>query len=548
MLVSAAAGTVDIVKRKAKPLIAGYARFLAFLGGSKPGQFLVKWFWTILITVFAGFLRLIHLGHPHALVFDETYYVKDGWSLIKHAVELQWPDNPNPDFVSGKTNIMGPGAEYVVHPPIGKWLIGIGEWLFGIDNSFSWRFATAIAGTATVFLMILVGKRLMHSQVLGCVAGLLLAVDGEAIVMSRTGILDGFIGCFALLGFWFVLKDRDQMKARLRERCMAVVGHGPTGVPVYQSLRWGPKLGMRWYLLGAGVALGLCTAVKWSGLYFIAVFGILVAAWDMADRKAAGIKYWWAAGFLKDATKAFCLIVLVAVAVYLASWSGWFATSDGWDRQWADTHPAHGLGKLFPNALRSLLYYHSQAYEFHTHLTTPHDYQSNPLLWLFQQRPTSFYWENVTKVLPAAEQKKCGSTGCFQAITSLGNPIIWWAGILGLLVVLFFAVFWADRRAWAILAGYIGGYVPWLFFMKRTIFTFYTVAFVPFVVLAVVFALGVLIGPRGTSAKRRKVGLIVAGVVVVLAMAMAAFFWPIWTGETVHYNFWYAHMWFNSWI
>ncbi|MGO1770698.1 MAG: hypothetical protein ACTHZX_12160, partial [Microbacterium sp.] len=35
----------------------------------------------MLITAVAAVVRFVALGHPHELVFDETYYVKDAWSL-----------------------------------------------------------------------------------------------------------------------------------------------------------------------------------------------------------------------------------------------------------------------------------------------------------------------------------------------------------------------------------------------------------------------------------------------------------------------------------
>ncbi|WQD12576.1 MAG: hypothetical protein U1U88_000586 [Lawsonella clevelandensis] len=36
---------------------------------------------------------------------------------------------------------------------------------------------------------------------------------------------------------------------------------------------FGPRWGFRWWRFTAGVFLGLAMAVKWSGLYFVAVFG-----------------------------------------------------------------------------------------------------------------------------------------------------------------------------------------------------------------------------------------------------------------------------------
>ncbi|MCB8794041.1 hypothetical protein LJD39_26320, partial [Escherichia coli] len=88
-----------------------------------------------------------------------------------------------------------------------------------------------------------------------------------------------------------------------------------------QHLLYGPWLGIRWWRVAAGVALGLCAGSKWSGLFFIAGFGLLTIFWDMSARRAAGIRYWVTGTLLKDSPVAFLSIVPVALASYLASWT-----------------------------------------------------------------------------------------------------------------------------------------------------------------------------------------------------------------------------------
>jgi dolichyl-phosphate-mannose--protein O-mannosyl transferase len=110
---------------------------------------------------------------------------------------------------------------------------------------------------------------------------------------------------------------------------------------------------------------------------------------------------------------------------------------------------------------------------------------------------------------------------------------------------------WALRRDWragAILAGFMGGYAPWFLLGDRTIYSFYAVAFVPYVVLACVYVLGLLIGGPKASPLHRKIGLGITGAFIVLEIVLFAFFWPIYTAQVVPYSFWSAHMWFPSWI
>ena len=76
------------------------------------------------------------------------------------------------------------GYTFIVHPPLGKWFIAIGEYLFGY-NSLGWRFPSAVAGTLAVVLLARLVRRMTRSTLLGLVAGLLLALDGLRFALSR---------------------------------------------------------------------------------------------------------------------------------------------------------------------------------------------------------------------------------------------------------------------------------------------------------------------------------------------------------------------------
>src|SRR5262249_21899745 len=154
------------------------------------------------VTAFAAFMRFYRLAIPRALIFDETYYAKDAWSILMHGVEWNPVTNANNLIMAGHTDIFqacnGTGCgEYVVQPPLGKLAIAVGEWLFGL-NSVGWRVAPALFGTLAVLVMCRVGRRFTRSTLLGCLAGLLLSLDGLEFVLSRTGILDIFLMFFVL--------------------------------------------------------------------------------------------------------------------------------------------------------------------------------------------------------------------------------------------------------------------------------------------------------------------------------------------------------------
>jgi dolichyl-phosphate-mannose-protein mannosyltransferase len=499
------------------------------------------WLGPLVIAGLGGFLRFWHLGRPHQLVFDETYYVKQGYSIWKYGIErANVPSLKSPDslFTRGTPDVFVPYGDSVVHPPVGKWMIGFGESLFGIDSSFGWRFASAVVGTLSIVMLARIGRRLFGSTLLGCIAGLLLAVDGEHFVHSRTGLLDIFVMFWALAAFGFFLIERDRARAKLAAKVTAEAAATGSARPA----GLGPGLGFRPYRLAAGICLGLCCGTKWSGVYFLAVFALMSLLWDVGARRAVGVRDWVRAGVVRDGVTGFLSTVPVAVVVYLASWAGWFHSTTGYARQWGHDHPSKDYGWI-PDSLRSLWHYHQWMYQFHTHLDSFHQYRANPWSWLIQGRPTSFFYESPKKGVDG-----CDVAQCSKAILSLGTPSIWWGATLALLVLLFR---WALRRDWragAVLAGLLAGYVPWFQYEHRTIFTFYSVAFVPWVVLAVTYVIGLTLGPPLASWSRRLWGGTAVGVYLTGTVLLFFFYWPIYTAQVIPYAEWVRRMWFPSWI
>ncbi|WP_263731825.1 dolichyl-phosphate-mannose--protein mannosyltransferase [Cellulomonas sp. SG140] len=504
---------------------------------------LLGWLLPLAVTAFGGIIRFWRLAVPHNLVFDETYYVKEAYSLLVRGYEASWGQDPNPRFEAGDVSMLQVDPEYVVHPPVGKWMIGLGIQLGGgVTSSFAWRLSVAVCGTLAILMIARIGRRLFASTALGTLAGLFLAVDGQAIVHSRVSLLDPFLMFFCLAAFGFLLLDRDQARHRLAVRAAAVLDSGG-------QLGDGPGLGIRWWRLAAAVSLGLAIGTKWSGMYFLALFGLMSVAWDMSARRAVGVRHWVRAGIVRDGVVAGFSMVLIAAAVYLASWTGWFLSKDGWGRQWAAENPGQGVQWL-PPALRSLWKYHQDMWHFHVTLETPHAYQANPLGWIVQWRATSyFYPTDISGLQGSAALHACGAKACSQAITALGNPLIWWGGAAAALVAVFWLIRFRDWRAGAVLSGIVAGWFPWFMYMHRTIFTFYSVAFVPWVVLTLVYLLGLLIGPQTPGEERsRSLAIVWVSAFATLVVAVGAFFYPVWTAWVIPYDQWHLRMWLQSWV
>ena len=81
---------------------------------------------------------------------------------------------------------------------------------------FGWRIAVAILGILSVLAVARIVRRLTRSNLIGTLAGLFLAIDGLAIVMSRTALLDNSLMFFVVLAFGALLLDRDRTRPASR--------------------------------------------------------------------------------------------------------------------------------------------------------------------------------------------------------------------------------------------------------------------------------------------------------------------------------------------
>src|SRR6266576_2607134 len=173
---------------QAGPDRAGSRERIAAIGdrlmSPMPADRLWGWVGPLVVTAFAAVLRFSRLSVPHAVE----------WNAI--ANPAGYPPGQsyvNNLLLSGGTHIFAPCSGYscgeaVVHPEVGKYLIAIGEWVFGL-NPFGYRVASALFGSLAILLMCRIARRLTRSTLLGCIAGLLLSLDGMEFVLSRTGIL-----------------------------------------------------------------------------------------------------------------------------------------------------------------------------------------------------------------------------------------------------------------------------------------------------------------------------------------------------------------------
>jgi dolichyl-phosphate-mannose-protein mannosyltransferase len=492
------------------------------LGPPPPTDRLRGWLVTLTLTLVAGAVRFAGLGQPTdggTPVFDEKHYVPQAWQMLRNGgVE----DNP--------------GYELVVHPPLGKQLIALGELALGY-NGVGWRAAAAVAGTLTVLLVVRVGRRLTRSTLLGGIAGVLLICDGLSHVQSRIGMLDAFAALFVVAAFATLVCDRDDVRARMA----VVAGEGRIGDSPH-----GPRLGVRWWRLGAGVLLGLGCAVKWSGVYWLAAFAVLMLVWDYTARRTAGVEQPLRGTVVRDLVPALWALAVIPALAYLSSWWAWFDSETGIDRHAVgDEIGPGGPWAFLPDGLRGLWYYSGKVLSFHSGLTTQvsgvHPWESKPWTWPMGLRPMLYHYASGPEITG------CGGQSCVSAVMLIGTPALWWPalGVLGF--ALWRTATRFDWRYGAVLVGYAAGIVPWFLNIERQMYFFYMAPVAPFLVLATALVMGEIIGSVRVTRERRQTGLLVVGLWVGLVVANFVWLWPILTGLPITPEMWEAQLWLPSW-
>ncbi|MFZ9227657.1 MAG: phospholipid carrier-dependent glycosyltransferase, partial [Candidatus Nanopelagicales bacterium] len=103
-------------------------------------------------------------------------------------------------------------------------------------------------------------------------------------------------------------------------------------------------------------------------------------------------------------------------------------------------------------------------------------------------------------------------------------------------------------RAGTIVALFLAGWAPWLIFPERTMFYFYAISFLPFLVISISYVANLIyqgLLARGQSLKT----FYVVGISLLIATIILSFyFYPIWTAISLPKEEWLARMWFAKWI
>ena len=382
------------------------------------------------------------------------------------------------------------------HPPLGKVLMSLGVRIFGM-TPFGWRFMGALVGVMMLPLMYLLAMQLTKSTKLSAIAMCLLALDSMHFTQTRIATIDSYAVFWILLMYFFMIRAV-QMDWRQVSLGRFLVPLGLCGVTM------GVAIATKW--IGAYAAVGLAVLLFWKLISEIARGGAL-------RREAVRRSLW---------TVAFCLLffVLIPLLIYYFSYTGQLKYEG-----------VNGFGDMFSmERVRRVIELQESMLNYHAGLGGDTHYFRSPWYqWPVIWWPMWYY--SGTPYL---------SAGTISSISCMGNPAVWWTGLVALLFILI-ASAWRRRapKSWLIvLIGFASQFLPWVL-VPRSTFIYHYFASVPFIILCTVLMLDEL-------RKRSEKGFrwIACGL-LALSLILFVAFYPLESGLPVSRNYAQYLRWFK---
>ena len=189
-------------------------------------SFYTRALWLLLIISF--FLRLFRLGIPDAYIFDEVYHVPSIRAISQNNLDAYNPFAKAPE----------PNTAYDwLHPPLAK-LIQAGSVRLLGDNSFAWRFPSAVFGTASIAALYFLALTLFNSQPLALLAAAIFSFDNLQLTMSRIAMNDIFVTTWIIFALAFFYRKKFLISAIFTGLALATKHSAIFLYPVFLIFGW----------------------------------------------------------------------------------------------------------------------------------------------------------------------------------------------------------------------------------------------------------------------------------------------------------------------
>ncbi len=457
-----------------------------------------SWFWIGLscLWIVALGLRFWGLERFNTLVFDEIYFAKFGHNYITHT------------------------RFFDAHPPLGKYLIGVGIWLQGF-NAWGFRWMNALFGSCIPLILAGLAYQMTRRYSFALLAGILAVLDGLLLVESRYGLINIYSLAFGLLGQLLLLRSSQT-------------------APGWRHWAW---------LTLTGLSFGATAAVKWNGLGFLLgpylFWGITRLAQFRQKATVSAVASPLAQFSRLSPLKLFVYIPLVGALLYRLVW----------------------IPHLLQNPEFDFFQVHQQMYSYHQRIGNGpdvHPYCSSWFSWPLMLRPVSYFYQrasSLTEPMPMmGPPLPSGQERLVYSVYAMGNPVLWWCTTVAIALILWVVLrqckqwFWQRRTSEPsslfgigqtvplfLATSYIANLLPWLSISRCAFLYHYMPAYL-FASLALAWLLDEWLSSPWKSFRTMTL-------TVLFISALSFVFWlPFYLGLPLNSQTWQWRILFQSWI
>lgn len=366
------------------------------------------------------------------------------------------------------------------HPPLGKIFIASGIKFFGM-TPFGWRFAGTLFGIFMLPAIYIFIKKVFGKTALSLCGTILLASDFMHFAQSRIATIDVYVTFFIMLMFLFMFKYyNDGLFNKNRAK-----GH--------------------FILALCGLSFGLAVASKWTGLYAGAGIALVFTLAIIDSYKKD--KYCFLRKLITTGCLCVVFFIIIPVIIYAISYIPYLIAN------------GEGLSGIIENQV-AIFTYHGK-----TVVDSTHPFSSKWYEWIFNLRPIWYY----------SDKDFC----CASSISSFGNPILWWSGIVAFVFCMHKAIHDGDKKAITLTIAYLSGIIPWTF-VERTTFIYHYFPCVPFLAIMVCYVVDYL-------SRQNKKAVYYFSVFTALSVILFAMFYPAISGFWVSEGYLEFLKWLPRW-
>ena len=378
----------------------------------------------IIILLFLGLLtHFLFLTYPVEVVFDEVYF---GKYVSSYLTNQYYFDN---------------------HPPLGKLMIAGAAKVFGYSPGFDFaqigesansqtllilRFLPALFGSFLPVIIYLILRRLKLSQLIAFFGAFLIIIDNAVLIQSKFILMDIFLLFFGFTSIYFLLRRRENS----------------------------------YFLLLSVISATFAFSIKWTGLSFLGLIGLATAIDSL--KKPELKKIFAKALFLFIIPFAvYYLVFSLHSAILYKSGSGNAFMSSAFQKTLSENTAAENV--VPSTSWQKFMELNSAIYSSQKNTTDKHSYSSKWYEWIVNKKPI-WYW---------TESNGLKTVNIYY----MGNPVIWWAVIIGI-ISSFYVMANKDLRKKLppfftfLLLGYFGNLLPYILIKRATFLYHYLPALI----------------------------------------------------------------------